>query len=409
MESSPFSKSSLVRRSPPPTPTKRPPIQQPDEDTMEVVSTPEIQNWMSSIEQCLNEVCTIATEGKLNSEQKLKIHNLCRKVAHGSSQLAVKYQSLKMHALRTQSTMTALQEKADLAECLSDMKQKIEESAMHKQDSRPVSFADMVKKGTNNFLRPNQLSSVAIYPKDKLQSSDVTRDQLQKVICPEKMKLQVRGVRKTRNGGVVISTETKEDIEKLKQSVLLSTSALSVDEPHRRKPRITIIGVPVSLKEEEVLKCLYEQNLADKLPDLTCDAFLSSVKISHKSGKRDAPSCNYIIEVTAHIRRVLIKQERLFVNWTSCPVRDFTLVTRCYKCQQYGHAAKSCRESAPMCGHCGEVSHTINECTKKETAPKCATCLRFKKPHNHKTGDPECPAKKNAEFRYINSIDYVGA
>lgn len=102
-------------------------------------------------------------------------------------------------------------------------------------------------------------------------------------------------------------------------------------------------------------------------------------------------------------------KDRAFINWSSCPVRDFTLVTRCYKCQQYGHAAKSCRETTYICGHCGELGHSIKECTKKEEEPKCATCLHFKKPSNHKTGAADCPAKIMAENRYINSIDYGGA
>ncbi|CAG9131516.1 unnamed protein product [Plutella xylostella] len=120
---------------------------------------------------------------------------------------------------------------------------------------------------------------------------------------------------------------------------------------------------------------------------------MNSIKLSHKSGKRDAKTCNFIIEVPALIRNAFISQGRVFLNWSSCPVKDFTIVTRCYKCQQYGHAAKSCRETVATCGHCGERGHVQSECTKKAEPPKCATCLHFNKPCNHKTGDAECPAK----------------
>ncbi|KAG7296736.1 hypothetical protein JYU34_020651, partial [Plutella xylostella] len=83
------------------------------------------------------------------------------------------------------------------------------------------------------------------------------------------MKLHVTGLRKTRNGGVVISTDTKEDIEKLKQSKQLTTSGLTIDEPHKRKPRAAIIGVPVKMQDSDVFNYLYHQNLADKLQDTT--------------------------------------------------------------------------------------------------------------------------------------------
>lgn len=72
-------------------------------------------------------------------------------------------------------------------------------------------------------------------------------------------------------------------------------------------------------------------------------------------------------------------------------------------------SVKSCRETTYTCGHCGELGHSIKECTKKAEEPKCATCLHFKKPSTHNTGAADCPAKIMAENRYINSIDYGGA
>lgn len=412
MEGSPFNRSSRTARSPPPTPVPvpapapRPQAPSQGNDALELITTPEIQNWMTTIEQCLHEVCSISAEGKLNMEQKLRISTLCRKVSSGTSQMAVQYQSLKMKAVRAHSTIQALEEKRDLSLRLQDLKVSIGESL---KPAKETSFADMVKKGTNNFVQPANLSSVVIYPNDKLKTSEETKSLVQSIICPEQMKLHVRGLRKTKNGGVIISTDTKDDIEKLKKSVQLTNSGLTINEPHKRKPRVVIIGVSSSMQEKEVFACLYHQNLADKLQDCSLEKFLTSIKLSHKSGKKDAETCNYIVEVSALIRKALITKDRVFVNWSSCPVRDFTLVTRCYKCQQYGHAAKSCREETYTCGHCGEQGHAIKECTKKTEEPKCATCLHFKKPNNHNTGAADCPAKLIAENRYINSIDYGGA
>lgn len=407
---SPFGRSSKIARSPPPTPHAEPlspPPRPPrDEVTIEAVSTREIQNWMTTIEQCLSEVCAIATEGKLNSEQKLRIHNLCRKVGHGSSQMAVEYQALKQKTIQAQIYLKSIEEKQDLSKRLQDLRQSIQESSA---PTGQTSFADMVKKSTNDFIRPVNQSSVAIYPKDKLKTSDDTKSLVQKIISPQEMKLHVRGLRKTVNGGVIISTDTKSDIEKLKNSVHLISSDLTLDEPHKRRPRIVVIGVPTDMQEHEVFKSIYEQNLSGKLTDMTREKFMASIKLSHKSGKKGAESCNYVIEVSAIIRKALINQERLFVNWSSCPIRDFTFVTRCFKCQQFGHAAKSCRAEAYTCGHCGDLGHQTGECPKKAEPAKCATCLRFKKPGNHRTGDLDCPAKKLAEQRYINSIDYEGA
>ncbi|XP_047042417.1 uncharacterized protein LOC124646337 [Helicoverpa zea] len=409
MDSSPFNRSGLTRRSPPPTPTPaQSPAREPIEK-VEIISTPELHNWMGYIEQSLNEVCIITSEGKLNSEQKLRVSNLCRKVGNNVAHLVLQYQSLKQKAVQTHHSLQALNEKQALTDTLAaEIKNAIKESCT-KPISESTSFADMVKKGSNSFVRPIKHSALAIYPSDNSKTSDETRNLVQKIVCPEEMKLKVRGVRKVRNGGVIISTETKDDLEKLKHTVQHANSGLTVNEPQKRKPRILIIGVPSSMAESEVYNCIFEQNVVDKVPSMSRETFLSSIKLSHKSGRRDTDNHNLILEVSAVIRKALITQDRVFINWTSCQVRDFTLITRCYICQQYGHAAKTCKNTAPVCGHCGEEGHSIKECTKKNDSPRCATCLRFKKPGNHKTGDIDCPARKAAEFRYINSIDYEGA
>lgn len=403
-----FNRSALTQRSPPSTPTPKPsPAPKPPEEEFALVSTPEIQGWLSSINECLNEVCSISSDGgKLNTEQKIKINKLCRNVGHAVSQLAVHYQAVKQRVVTGQANIQALNAKCALADNLQDIKLSITESL----SKAPMhSFADIVKKGSNDKIRPNTQSSIAIYPTDKETSSEDTKSLVQKIICPEQLKLHVTGFRKTRNGGVIISTESKDDVEKLKRSQQLTKSGLTIEEPTKRNPRIIILGVPSTLTDTELKDCIFEQNLADKLPNMSRDEILSSMKFSHKSGKKNTPTCNFVLEVPASIRKALISQQRVYVNWSSYPVRDFTLVTRCFNCQQYGHASTTCRETTPTCSHCGELGHAANDCTKKEETPKCATCLRYKKTSSHKTGESDCPARKIAEDRYIKSVDYVGA
>ncbi|CAK1599201.1 unnamed protein product [Parnassius mnemosyne] len=406
MENSPFNRSARTTRTPPPS-TPPTVMQTPiSSEPIKTIPTPELQQWMTSIDLCLNEVCSIATEGKLNSDQKMRISSLCRKVGQSTSQLVVQYMSLKMDATKAQTSIVSLQNQLDLSQKLQELKNSIEESS--KPDSG-TSFADMVKKGGQTLIRPKNLSTLAIYPRDKSKSSDDTKCLLQKIISPEELKLHVRGMRKVKNGGVIISAERKGDIDKLKNSEKLVSSGLTMEEPTKRRPRIAIVGVPLALTDKEVFECIFEQNIADKFPKATRDSFLATVKLSHKSGKKNLLTCNYIIEVPPSIRKALINQGRIYINWTSCPVRDFTIVTRCFNCQQFGHSAKFCRESCPTCNYCGELGHSFKECNNKAHASVCATCKRFKRKCDHKTGDESCPARKFAEEKYINSIDYEGA
>ncbi|CAH0702189.1 unnamed protein product [Spodoptera exigua] len=403
--------SQLLRRSPPSTPSEpprdpSPPPVRENELPSEVISTPEIQKWMSSIDSILNEVCIIVSEGKMNSEQKLRVTNLCRKVSSDqSSQMAILYQALKQKTIQAHNSNQHLQEQLNISNSLQQLKDAVE----NKIQPKTKSYANMVKKGSDTFVCPENLNSVVIYPNDKTKTSDETKSLVQKIISPEELKLHVRGLKKVRNGGVIINTETKGDIEKLKNSEKLVSSGLKIEEPSKRRPRIAVIGVPVALTEKEVFDCIFEQNITDKLPNITRESFLETIKLSHKSGKMNLSNSNYVLEVHASIRRALINQGRIFINWTSCPVRDFTIVTRCFNCQQFGHAAKFCREAIATCNHCGETGHSFKDCSNKSSPSQCATCKRFKRKCDHPTGDMSCPARKYAEDYYINSIDYEGA
>ncbi|XP_028177601.1 uncharacterized protein LOC114365286 [Ostrinia furnacalis] len=353
---SPFNRSTMTSRSPPP-PQRRSTegASTPTPSVVEVVSTHEIQQWISSIELCLNEICNVSAEGKLNSDQKLRISNNSRKVISGVSQLAVQYQSLKQKYISAQTIINTLTEQressAQLEDQIEDLKACIRSAPKAQQPN--VSFADVVRTSKSTIARPPSTSSIAVYPASKDKTSEETKELIQSIIKPNELKLHIRGMRKTRGGGIIISAEGKNDLEKLRKSELLKTSGLKVEESTKRKPKVILLGVPTNTTDKDVFQCLYEQNIAGKYQHMDHSKFSSSIKLSHKTGKKDGPYCNYVLELTSELRKILIEQERAYINWTSCPVRDYTLVTRCYKCQQYGHSAKFCRESSSTCGHCG--------------------------------------------------------
>lgn len=50
--------------------------------------------------------------------------------------------------------------------------------------------------------------------------------------------------------------------KKLKILDNLVSSGLTIEEPIKRRPRITTVGVPLAFPEEEIYNCIYEQNIA---------------------------------------------------------------------------------------------------------------------------------------------------
>ena len=207
--SSPFGRSRLLTRSPPPTPTRHvqpvepnppPPVE--NELPKEVISTTEIQHWMTSIDKILGEVCSLVAEGKMNAEQKVRVSNLCRNVSSGASQMAVLYQALKQKTIQAHSTIRRLQEQQNIENTLVQIKEVVKGIS---NPPEPFSYANMVKKGSDNYVRPANLNSVAIYPSDKTKSSDDTKFLVQKIISPGELKLHVRDLKKVKNGGVLMT------------------------------------------------------------------------------------------------------------------------------------------------------------------------------------------------------------
>jgi hypothetical protein len=76
-------------------------------------------------------------------------------------------------------------------------------------------------------------------------------------------------------------------------------------------------------------------------------------------------------------------------------------VTRCYKCQKYGHTAKICKNRTTF-AECAE-EHLAEECTKgPETNRKCASCKG-----NHRSGSQQCEFERKERDRAAYARSYA--
>jgi hypothetical protein len=71
VNNSPFGRSAITHRSPPPMSPQNP-IRDQEDENVEAVTTADIQGWLSSIDKCLNEICMVVSDGKMNTDQKLR-------------------------------------------------------------------------------------------------------------------------------------------------------------------------------------------------------------------------------------------------------------------------------------------------------------------------------------------------
>lgn len=65
--------------------------------------------------------------------------------------------------------------------------------------------------------------------------------------------------------------------------------------------------------------------------------FESEFKIIFKNGSRATETVNWVVEVSPEVRRRLRDRGRLFLMWSS--VKVFVAVSRCWRCQRFGHMA----------------------------------------------------------------------
>ena len=105
-----------------------------------------------------------------------------------------------------------------------------------------------------------------------------------------------------------------------------------------------------------------------------------------------------VIKTTEKIRQVIKnKGNRLFLNLTSCNVKDDFHLLQCFKCQKFGHKVDSPHCSGlQVCLYCSE-DHRSKDCPVKGKNENhvCANCkihpVHKTEAHGHKSNSPDCP------------------
>lgn len=245
---------------------------------------------------------------------------------------------------------------------------------------------------------------VTIYPKNdsKMSSSEETKVAIMSSFLPAKEKLKIRNVRKISNRGVLIETATKDDMNTVLHSDKLDSAGLTASLPSRKNPRMVISSIPKEMEEKELLNSIRQQNLKN----FSKSKFTEELKLSFRTGDRRRDVVNWVVEVSPEVREIFLKEKRVFIGWQACYVRDYISVTRCYKCQSFGHVSKHCKAQEDTCGHCGQNGHSFNACPNNSQDPICINCKRANKPHAHSSRANDCPAYRNAMESHITKIDY---
>ncbi|GBO20815.1 hypothetical protein AVEN_154277-1 [Araneus ventricosus] len=182
----------------------------------------------------------------------------------------------------------------------------------------PTSYAEMVKtpvkapRGTarsRSRSRTRKLHNVLVIPKNE-QSSVDTRKHIQSKVNPSKVNVKVNSLKNVNKGGIIISTPTAQDIDKLIEEfgkIDEIKDNFEIRKPKLLDPRIIVFNVEVSITKEE---------------------FLEGLRTSFKSrfGR------NWIVSMDPTAFNEIIKKPKINFNWNRLGFRENVRIIQCLKC-----------------------------------------------------------------------------
>ena len=216
----------------------------------------------------------------------------------------------------------------------------------------------------------------------------------------KKIRTPVEQVKETKDGHLAINFADKQKLESAKTELENDQeNEISVKEKDKLHPKIKLVNV--SKEEEDIIESIttknaWINNYIEKEDD---------IKIIKVQKARDETKNHYILKCSPKIRRAILENgDKLYTMYEHCNVYDAYLAFQCYKCQEFGHSAKNCRNDT-VCAKCGG-DHHIKDCDSTEV--KCKNCERKgNEDTKHKTMEVnKCPILKEETLRVKNNTDH---
>lgn len=239
------------------------------------------------------------------------------------------------------------------------------------------------------------------HPVDPRDASVETKKRIVELIKPREVSLQVRSIRPISKGGVLVEAASSQAAGKIFENQAMKDGGFQVARPKVALPKVMIYDVPSDISEDEVRNCLRSQNPILRPSDETIQAGLRLVK---RMPVRDRSVEHWVLECNPAVRDWLMSEGRVYIDWSSCRVKDFLNVTRCYNCQGYGHSSKFCRGKR-TCAHC-VGDHDRKDCPSKEKNFPCPACAKVNRKEQHYVNDTMCPVYRRAAEDSVRRTDY---
>ncbi|KAG8233103.1 hypothetical protein J437_LFUL013294 [Ladona fulva] len=357
--------------------------------------------WVTALEE-MEEKCNDRSI-KLSSNQRAFIMERINIIKDEFRDMEIKKSLQEIKQEFKKDLMTEIREELNILSDNLYEAVKLEEGVCKKKE---LTYSDVVKDLQEASRGKKE---VVITTKDatKPEDSKKLKEMIKETINPGKEAIKIQNLRTAGRNKVIIETRTEEDKKKLVQGSLksrLEEKGLKVESMKKKDPKVIIFSIDRTITEEDFKDNVWNQNFQEAT--ISKDDFTKGFRYSFMKGKRDSKYSHRVFQVTPDIREHLVAKEKVYSGWESHFIKDFTGITRCYKCQGFGHTAQGCREKEDTCGHCARRGHSIQDCPNKNRREVCANCHRFGKQSDHSTTDINCPAYRFALERDILRTGY---
>lgn len=201
---------------------------------------------------------------------------------------------------------------------------------------KKVTYAEVAKVQTQQkktVINTNPKSPVVII-KSIDENSTITceevKEKFTKEMKPLINEIRIKKLRKIRENSILVEMESNNDLKKIEDKLKDTHSGLKVEIPKKSGPCIIIYDLDKSVTKEQFLDQLWSKNL-EKL-GLKRELDESKVRYKFSTFSKVKNTINYVIEVNGDIRKKILEQGRLYIEWRSYKVNDFISPTRCYRC-----------------------------------------------------------------------------
>lgn len=225
------------------------------------------------------------------------------------------------------------------------------------------------KKTYVSVVNDNKNQSFFIKPVNLKQNFMETKKDIKGYIKPT----DCGAVKKITNiGKGVIRVECRNEIEMKKIKDVAEEKfrgKYRVDAMRTKRPKIKIVGVEEEMEENDLIKCIIDQNSFIKE-----DAKFKLVKMKKMKYEYFA-----IVECDGESFKKIMEHGALCIDLAVCTVFEYVSLLRCFKCFGFSHSADKCTK-IQLCLKCFSKDHDATNCKNQDLT--CPNCLDMNQKHS---------------------------